>query len=142
MRTLAMPKKAVAPTSGKTRLTARELTEFSEMLLAKRRELVDDVVQIEAVAVGGTVEGSRETLMPIHPADLGSDAWEQAFSLGLLDNKRGLLREIDEALARISERTYGICTATGRPISKARLRALPWTRYCIDYARRLEEGLA
>ena len=79
--------------------------------------------------------------MPIHMADLGSDTWEQELTLGLIENERGLLREIDEALDRIEDKTYGICLATNRPISKSRLRAQPWAKYCIAYARKRELGL-
>ena len=48
--------------------------------------------------------------------------------------------KIDGALERIENRTYGICLGTGKPISKARLKARPWTRYCIRYAEMLEKG--
>jgi DnaK suppressor protein len=62
--------------------------------------------------------------------------------MGLIENERGLLREIDEALQRIEEGTFGICVATGKTITKARLRAKPWAKYCIEYARKRELGLA
>jgi RNA polymerase-binding protein DksA len=79
--------------------------------------------------------------MPIHMADLGTDNYEQEFALGLMDSERKLLREIDNALVRIEKKTYGICQATGKPISRARLEAQPWARYCVEYARMLEQGL-
>ena len=80
--------------------------------------------------------------MPIHMADLGTDNWEQEFTLGLIANERDRIRDIDEALARIENKTYGICIATRKRISRARLRAKPWAKYCIEYARALEEGRA
>ena len=49
--------------------------------------------------------------------------------------------EIDNALQRIVDKTYGICEGTGKPIPKARLEAQPWARYCVEYARMLEQGL-
>ena len=79
--------------------------------------------------------------MPIHMADLGTDNYEQEFALGLMDSERKLLREIDDALQRIEEGTYGICEATGEPIATNRLKAKPWARYCVEYARKLEQGL-
>ena len=79
--------------------------------------------------------------MPIHMADLGTDNYEQEFALGLMDSERKLLREIDNALVRLEKKTYGICEGTGKPISKARLEAQPWARYCVKYARMLEQGL-
>jgi DnaK suppressor protein len=74
-------------------------------------------------------------------ADAGTDNYEQGFALGLMDNERKLLREIEDALERIEQKTYGTCEATGAPISKARLEAKPWARYCVEYARKLEQGL-
>ncbi|MCF7976380.1 MAG: TraR/DksA family transcriptional regulator [Phycisphaerae bacterium] len=78
-------------------------------------------------------------MMPVHMADLGTDNYEQEFALDLMDSERRLLVEIDEALARIQDKTYGICLGTEARISMARLKAQPWTRYCIDYARELEK---
>mgnify|MGYP000617586233 CR=1 FL=1 len=78
--------------------------------------------------------------MPIHMADLGSDNYELEFTLGLIEGEKSLLHEIDEALERIRNGTYGICVATGRPIGKARLRAKPWAKYCYEYALAQESG--
>lgn len=79
--------------------------------------------------------------MPIHMADLGSDNFEQEFALGLMDGEMRLLKEIDSALGRIDQESYGICEGTGGQIRKVRLEAKPWARYCVDYARKLEQGL-
>jgi DnaK suppressor protein len=124
----------------KSHLTAEELAEFRQVLLDKRRELVDDIVNLEDEArrSGG---GSSSSAMPIHMADLGSDTWEQEFTLNLIEKERTIVREIDEALDRIEKKTYGTCLATGKAISKARLRVKPWAQYCIEYARKRELGL-
>ena len=78
--------------------------------------------------------------MPIHMADIGTDNYEQEFTLELIENDRNLLREIDEALDRIENGTYGICLATGKPISKSRLKHKPWAKYCIEYVREQEKS--
>jgi DnaK suppressor protein len=135
---------AAAPTpSRKSRLSPSEFEEFRQLLLDKRREVIGDVrtLQNEVLRKGSSGETSGGSTMPIHMADLGSDTWEQELTLGLIENERGLLREIDEALARIEDRTYGVCMATNKPITKARLRAKPWAKYCIEYARKRELGL-
>ena len=127
----------------KTRLSEASLEEFRQMLLAKRRELIGDVnhLEDEAIRTGGQ-GGGGVSAMPIHMADLGSDTWEQELTLGLIENERSLLREIEQALERIENKTYGICLATGKVITKDRLRAQPWAKYCIEYARKHELGLA
>lgn len=126
----------------KSHLTAEELAEFRQILLDKRRELVDDMVNLEDEARRtGSEGGPGSSVMPIHMADLGSDTWEQEFTLNLIEKERTIVREIDEALDRIEKRTYGTCLATGKSISKARLRVKPWAKYCIEYARKRELGL-
>jgi RNA polymerase-binding protein DksA len=116
---------------------------FRELLLEKRREILRNVNEFEDEALKKSRQDATGDLssMPIHMADLGTDNYEQEFALGLLDSERKLLREIDSALMRIEKKTYGICEATGKPISKARLEAQPWARYCVEYARKLEQGL-
>ena len=116
---------------------------FKEILLEKRREILRNVTEFEDEALRKSrLDASGDlSSMPIHMADLGTDNYEQEFALGLMDSERKLLREIDNALVRLEKKTYGICEGTGKPISKARLEAQPWARYCVKYARMLEQGL-
>lgn len=127
----------------KTRLKPHELEEFREILLKKRAEILGDMTGLQSEArVSTESESSSSSSMPIHMADLGSDTWEQELALSFLENNRTLIREIDDALIRIRDQTYGICLGMNKPITKARLRAKPWAKYCIEYARRLEMGRA
>jgi DnaK suppressor protein len=71
---------------------------------------------------------------------MGTDNYEQEFTLGLMEKDRVLLREINNALAKIQSGTYGICEGTGNPIGRPRLEAQPWAKYSIEYARGLEKG--
>ncbi|MFQ5589691.1 MAG: TraR/DksA family transcriptional regulator [Phycisphaerae bacterium] len=124
-----------------THLSPKQLAEFRRLLLKKRGELAGDVTNLADGIVDRTRQGPNEhTFMPIHMADVGTDNWEKEFTFGLIANEHALMCEIDEALARIDSRTYGVCLATHKKISTARLRAKPWARYCIEYARAREEG--
>jgi len=127
----------------KSPLSKAQLKEFEKLLLAKRRDLVGDMNGIEAQALRTNRQDGSGDLsnMPTHPADIGTDNYEQEFTLGLLESERSLLKEIDEALTRIKQGTFGVCVGTGKPISIARLRARPWAKYCIEYARMIEKGL-
>jgi len=127
----------------KSRLSAAEIQQFREMLMDKWREILGDVNTIEGEALKKShLDASGDlSSMPIHMADLGTDNYEQEFALGLLDSERKLLQEISDAMQRIEDGTYGICEGTGKPIPKARLQANPWARYCVEYARRIEQGL-
>jgi RNA polymerase-binding protein DksA len=126
----------------KPHLTAEDIEQFRQMLLDKRKEIVGNVneMQDEALKKSRLDASGDLSSMPIHMADVGSDTFEQEFALELMDSERKLLEEIDAALQRIEENTYGICEGTGKPIPKARLKAQPWARYCVEYARTLEKG--
>jgi DnaK suppressor protein len=127
----------------KRSLTSANTEHFKQMLLEKRREILRNVNEFEDEALKKSRLDAAGDLssMPIHMADIGTDNYEQEFALGLMDSERKLLKEIDEALQRIEQKTYGICEGTGKPIPKARLEAQPWAKYCIEYARMLEQGL-
>jgi RNA polymerase-binding protein DksA len=132
------------PTDGKPRknlagLTMRELEHYRDLLLAKRRELVGDMSAMEREALRSS-GGSNLSTLPIHMADMGTDNYEQEFTLGLVEKDRNLLRAINAALAKIQNGTYGICEGTGKPIGKPRLEAQPWARFGIDHARQLERN--
>lgn len=135
--------KAEKPEKVKCPLTRAQLKEMRQALLAKRQAILGDMNAMEAEALGIARHGAAGDLsnMPTHPADIGTDNYEQEFTLGLLESERILIMEIDEALERIDNGTYGICLGTGKGINKARLEARPWAKYCIEYARLLEKGV-
>jgi len=127
----------------KRSLTSADTEHFKQLLLEKRREILRNVNEFEDEALKKSrLDASGDlSSMPIHMADIGTDNYEQEFALGLMDSERKLLRELDNSLGRIEQGTYGICEGTGKPIPKARLEAQPWARYCVEYARKLEQGL-
>jgi RNA polymerase-binding protein DksA len=118
-------------------LSKADLQYFRNLLLEKRRELLGDVGSMESEAFKG---GSNLSNMPIHMADVGTDNFEQEFTLGLIESERQILREIQEALARIDAGTFGICQGTGKLIPRVRLEAVPWAKNTIEYSRLLESG--
>ena len=124
----------------KTKLSKKDLSHFRTQLLLKRAELVGDLSTMEAQAL--RAGGGNPSHMPIHMADVGTDTYDQDFMLGLAEAERHRLREIDEALQRIDDRTYGVCQMTSKPIPKARLNAKPWAKYSIEAAREIERGLS
>ena len=130
---------AIPIKSIKTKLSKKELNHYRDLLLLKRRELVGDLHAMENEALRSG--GGNLSHMPIHMADIGTDTYDQDFMLGLAANERNQLREIDAALARIEDRSYGVCQLTGKPIPKARLDAKPWAKYTIEAARQMESQL-
>lgn len=124
-------------------LTPQELEEFRNLLLKERANLAGSVSRMRAGSLAKNRQEAAGDLskFPTSPADLGSDNFEMEFTLSMLENEGELLREIDDALNRISRGVYGICEATGEPINRARLEFEPWARYTVEYANRLEKGI-
>ncbi|MFI4912100.1 MAG: TraR/DksA family transcriptional regulator [Sedimentisphaeraceae bacterium JB056] len=125
-------------------LSEEELEYYWELLLKKRAEILGDVSQMESSAIKKDVDevASSGSSMPIHMADIGSDNYEQDFTIGLIGSERKLLDMVNAALRRIKMGTFGICLGTGNKISKKRLEAMPWAKYSIEYATQIEKGLA
>ncbi len=124
----------------KTKLNKKDLDHYRSLLLLKRAELVGDLNAMEAQALKSN--GGQSSHMPIHMADVGSDNFDQDFMLGMAENERQRLREIDAALKRIEDKTYGVCQMTEKVIPKTRLNAKPWARYTIEAALQIERGLS
>lgn len=124
-------------------LTAKALAEFRELLVQRRRELLDSVSQMRAEVLDKNRQDAAGNLskFPTSPADLGSDNYELEFTLTLIEGEQDILREISEAMARIDQGVYGICEGTGEAIPRTRLRYEPWTRYTVEYASLVEKGL-
>jgi len=121
-------------------MTKTELEHFRRRLLTLKKRLGADLTQLEDEAlhpIGGESSGGLSDL-PVHPADLGTEDYEVEVELGLLENEGQILTEIDDALARIDQGTYGICENCHREISRERLEAVPYTRYCIQCAQKFQ----
>jgi len=113
---------------------------FKEKLHVIRARLRGDVTAMAEIALRKSgIEGSDSNAMPIHMAELGSDNFEQEFTLGLMEADEGTLDQIDLALERIGEGSFGSCVQCEGVISKARLNAIPYTAVCIKCAE-LREG--
>jgi RNA polymerase-binding transcription factor DksA len=71
-------------------------------------------------------------------ADAGTDAFDRDFALGMLSTEQDTIYQIEQAIDRIQNGTYGVCEITGKRISPQRLEAIPWTRFSLEAERRLE----
>jgi len=75
----------------------------------------------------------------LHMADVATDSFDRDIALSFLSSEQDALYEIDAALERIRNRTYGICELTGKPIEAKRLEAIPWTRFSAAAEKELEK---
>lgn len=120
----------------KTGLSRKDLQHFRAVLLEKRAEIFGDVQGMQEAR--NNANGGENSHMPLHMADVGSDNYEQEFTLGLMESERKTLVEIDDALERIQKSTYGVCIDSGKVIPRERLDIKPWAKYCIEVARERE----
>ena len=120
----------------KTPLTKTQLEKYRVILIRKREELLGDVHNLEEEALRS--DSGRTSRTAQHLDEAGSESYEQSLNLNLAASDRERIIEIDAALQRIQDRTYGLCELTFEPISKERLNEIPWTRYTIEAARELD----
>jgi len=112
---------------------------YKEKLHAIRARLRGDVTTMAEVALRKSgMEGSDSNGMPIHMAELGSDNFEQEFTLGLMEAEEDTLDLIEAALDRVEVGSYGRCIECQGQITKARLNAIPYTPVCIKCAEQRE----
>lgn len=123
-------------------MKTEELAQFKEMLLRKRELLSGNLDILEEQALKKSRQESAGDLstMPIHMADIGSDNFEQEFTLGLIESEEEMVKAMDGALERIENGTFGVCTTCEKPIRKARLKAIPRASLCIDCQREEERN--
>ncbi len=114
---------------------------FKEKLVQLRARLRGDVNAMADTTLNRTRTESSGDLssMPIHMADIGSDNFEQEFTLSLMENDGGTLELIEGALERIEAGTYGSCTECDGRIPKTRLNAIPYTPHCIKCATDIQQ---
>ena len=109
---------------------------YYNQLVHLRARFLGDVSQMADAAL----QDSNVVRMPSDMADVGTDAFEQELTLDLLGNEKKVLEQIDAALKRIEDGSYGRCEECGRNISKARLAAIPYAALCVRCAAKAENG--
>lgn len=122
--------------AAKSPYTKKELDDLRERLLEERAELEAQLETIEEASFSATQSDmSGEVSFDDENADAGTFTFERERDLSIENNIRDLLRKIDRALGRMDGKTYGMCDRCGKPIEKARLKALPYVDLCIRDAQ-------
>ena len=122
-----------------TPLDEQELQYFKELLLEKRtdaQEKLDDIRRTQQNS--SEADDADYSSITHHLGDVGTDEQDTEMNYLQIERMREYIQHINDALERIENKTYGICQATGKPISKGRLEAVPHTRYSIEAK---EQGL-
>ena len=125
---------------GDERLNESDLKHFETRLLEERARIMREMGHLESTILKVNPRDSAGEVggYSFHMADAGTDSMEREISFDIASKEGRLLREIDDALRRIYNGVYGICEASGKPIARARLEALPWARYTIEEQAHME----
>jgi RNA polymerase-binding protein DksA len=125
----------------KKRFSKKELDVYKEKLFG----LKDDILnQIRDISQDTLMKSQKDMSGDIsgygtHLADVATDNYERDFNLSLVSNERKIILDIDAALKRIEDKTYGVCEVCKKLIAKNRLNALPHARYCRKCKEKLEK---
>ncbi len=117
-------------------LKGTKLEKFRQRLLVKRKELIGGVRGSNVDSIETNTDGIQDL------ADQASSAYTKEFLLSIGDAERRILKQVDEALKKIKEETYGLCESCGEMISERRLEALPFAKLCISCQEQEEETRA
>lgn len=119
--------------SSSTPFNEKTLQHFQELLLKKRRQAEEELESIQSTIRNlDDADDADYSSVAHHMGDVGTDVEEEEMNYKLYQRTKKYIEQIDDALERIENKTYGICLATGNSISKGRLEAVPHTRYSIE----------
>lgn len=123
-------------------MTPEEIKRYEQILLALKDRILGDLDHLRDTALHNSHRESTGELSgySLHMADQGTDNFDREFTFDLVSNEQEILYQIDEALERIDEGTFGKCTMCPQEITANRLDALPFTSLCIDCAKLVEQN--
>lgn len=127
--------------AAKKRFARKDLEAYKEKLLNLKddtlnqiRDISKDTLMKSQKDISGDISGYS-----IHMADVASDNYERDFNIGLVSSERRIVMDINEALKRIEDKSYGDCASCKKPITKTRLNAIPYARHCKKCQEKLEK---
>jgi RNA polymerase-binding protein DksA len=139
-RTVTAPRPAAPKVKAKP-LSAQQLAHFREKLLAEKRHVMEEMGGLTSGTLRKSIsdEAGENSRYSYHLGDVASLSYGREFSMGLAERQQNYLEQIDEALQRIEDRTYGICKVTGESIPLERLEEVPVAKYSVKGKEQLEQ---
>jgi len=122
--------------------TKKDLEFHKDLLLKLRDRVIDEISFLANDNLNKSAKDASGDLSSysFHMADQGTDNFDREFAASLLNSEHDVLYEIEEALRRIEQGTYGTCEMSGNPIERERLKALPFARYSMAVQSEMERG--
>lgn len=134
----------VMPTRGNSNgMKVAELGHFRKMLVSRLEFLAGNVNSMASLAFEKSPQEAAGDLskVPVDMADVSTESYEREVTLGLIQNQEDEIRELEAALERVADKTFGLCEGCKKRIPRPRLEAVPYARHCVE-CQREEEGLA
>lgn len=119
------------------KMDKKKLDVYKKQLMKLKEDLSHDIHNMSG-GEGGESDLDKNAGHVQHMADVATDMYDREFNLGLASNEREVLYKIEEALKRINDKSYGLCTSCKKPIAAARLNALPYVETCLKCQEDLE----
>ena len=117
------------------RMTKKDMERFRRLLEEKKTSLSSDLAKTRSAEEETTEEATQDI------ADKAVSSYTREFLYSLTDGERSTLLQIDDALGRIDDSSYGMCVNCGQPMAEKRLTAVPWAPYCVDCQELAEKGM-
>ncbi len=123
------------------KFTKKELEYFKKLILKMKEKILDEIKHISEDTLKKSQKDASGDISgyTYHMADVATDTYDREFSLGLASNERQSLYELDEAVKKIEEGTFGVCEECKSLIAKTRLKAVPFARLCVKCQERKEK---
>ena len=117
-----------------------QLKQFRQLLITERAKLASEIKSIAEDALKSPREASGDlSAYTIHMADMAADTYERELSMNIVSSEQELLYQIDDALKRIDDGSYGVCIQCNKPITMSRLKAVPYASMCVACQRTKEQ---
>ena len=121
-------------------LTKEQVKQFRQLLITERAKLADEIKSIAHDASISPREASGDlSAYTVHMADMAADTYERELSMNIVTSEQELLYQIDDALKRLDDGTFGLCQQCSQPITMSRLKAVPYASMCITCQRTKEQ---
>lgn len=135
----AAEKSTAKPAKPRKNHSSQFVQKQHQKLLELRDSILDTMIGVSKDNLRNRAEGSEASAFGLHQADAGSDAYDRDFALTLLSQEQDALYEIDEAIKRIADGTYGVCERSEELIPVERLEAMPFARYTVTCQAEIEK---
>ncbi len=122
-------------TARAAKMPKKELEKYRRLLKEKKNALLAELAKTKNAEEETTEESTQDI------ADKAVSSYTREFLYSLNDSERSTIQQIDQALGRVEDGTYGSCLNCGNPMSEKRLTAIPWSRHCVDCQELAEKGL-